>query len=359
MVLIHLLKSAQEIEFLNVSDNNLGQLSQNNTHIVSDVLSKKTKLTHLLLGSNNMHSFDIKIRNMFKLSYLDLSNNFIKCFNKYTIRELNTIQKKNNISIDLNCNKLSCSCGCIHFIKWMVDTNTRFVNAEKYVCYMNGIEKGLTNKTVRQMILDDLLSMCYPLLWMKAMLGLSISGIMFITVISLLYRFRYELLYLWLKLNARVRHSVLSEDAYKYDAFVCYCQENYLWIRHELLEHVEYQCPENNIKLCFHHRDFLPGAAIVDNIIDALEASRYAIIVISQDSVKSEWWQFEFNMAHQMSLERKHNMMICVFLETIDSQNIPVSVRRIVKMFTCLKWPQSKSAKSVFWEKLKDSLKKK
>ena len=156
-----------------------------------------------------------------------------------------------------------------------------------------------------------------------------------------------------------VRHDILNKETYKYDAFICYCQENYLWVRHELLEEIENQSPDDNIKLCFHHRNFLPGAAIADNIIDALEASRYAIVVISNDSVKSEWWQFEFNMVHQMSLERKHNMMICVFLEPVKSKDMPVTIRRIIKLFTCLKWPNSEPAKKIFWEKLRNVLKMK
>ena len=140
-----------------------------------------------------------------------------------------------------------------------------------------------------------------------------------------------------------------------YDAFICYDHNDLHFVRQQLLRTLEEE--KGEFTFCVHHRDFLPGAPIVDNITEALQNSRYAILVVTQNSVKSEWWRFELNMAHQMSIERQYNMIICVFLEDIPAEKLPLTIGRLLKLFTCLRWPVNKNSRELFWIKLKKALK--
>ncbi len=154
----------------------------------------------------------------------------------------------------------------------------------------------------------------------------------------------------------RAKQNLNANRHYMYDAFICYNVTNYRWVRHQLFKNLEEDTTE--FKLCFHHQDFLAGVAIIDNITDALQKSRYAILVVSENSVASEWWRFELNMAHQMSLERQDNMIICVFLEDIATSKLPPVIGRILHLFTCMKWPASEEAKELFWVKINKVLSK-
>ncbi len=178
-----------------------------------------------------------------------------------------------------------------------------------------------------------------------------------VTIASISFQLRYILMYLWHRMRFRAKLRIRAEQAkvnFKYDAFICYNYADYPFVRHQLFKNLE----EDNQEfiICFHPRDFLPGAAIIDNITEAVNNSCFAILVVSKASVESEWWRFELNMIHQVSLERQNNMIICVFLQQIPADKLPPTIGRILSLFTCLQWPESKDARDLFGIKLKKAL---
>ncbi len=174
------------------------------------------------------------------------------------------------------------------------------------------------------------------------------------TSFGIIYRFRYNILYIWYKIRAKGKEERIKHIKFKFDAFVAYNQEDYKFVREKLYRILQEETNEFNI--CFHYKHFIVGATIVDNILDAIDTSRHTILIVSNRSLRSEWWQFEVNMAHQASMERKRDIIICVFLEEIEESLLPTSVARTLKIFTCIKWSNTDMGEKIFWTKLKDAL---
>lgn len=112
------------------------------------------------------------------------------------------------------------------------------------------------------------------------------------------------------KIVPSTREEVDFEEAFTYDVFVSYCEQNRDWIIDEFLPNVEQY---RDIKVCLHERDFQVdfqfhetvsrqtfnltltqvGLGILENIISCMDRSRCLLLVVSQSFLLSQWCQFE------------------------------------------------------------------
>ena len=76
--------------------------------------------------------------------------------------------------------------------------------------------------------------------------------------------------------------------SYKYDAFVLYSSvdDDRLWVHFKLVQELE---KLYGFRLCIHHRDFLAGCDILDNIEQAIRSSRKVLVIMSENFLRSDW----------------------------------------------------------------------
>ena len=113
-----------------------------------------------------------------------------------------------------------------------------------------------------------------------------------------------------------------NDDADRpYDAFVSYNSNDVHIVVRELLPRLEE--PKNGrqgYKLCIHHRDFPLGGVIAESIIDAVNKSKRVIMLLSNNFLRSEWCQYEFQKAHYQLLKERKNRIIMILLEEINHE---------------------------------------
>ncbi len=346
----NILRSMNMLEHFDISFTNIGD-----TGLHHDTFQRQTNLKVLNLSKTMISHLTPSIQHMKKLTILNLTHNNISCLSRGTTWQLNKIQTNSNLSLDLSGNTLKCNCECMNFLIWLSTTNVNILNSNSLRCIKNSEFHTLDNTTLLAMI-SDLKETCLSQEWLKIQLAISVLALLSVTVSAFTFRIRYVITYLWLKMRMRAEHRRAFEQnhMFLYDAFLCYNQADYPWVTDQLLPNLHEETGE--VKLCFHHRDFVPGLSIIGSIIEALHNSQHAILVVSANSATSAWWRFELNMAHQVSLERQHNMIICVFLEEIPVGDLPVTIGRILRLFTCLRWPRSQEGRDLFWMKLKKAL---
>ena len=112
--------------------------------------------------------------------------------------------------------------------------------------------------------------------------------------------------------NATNRHT--------YDVFISYSSVDQPWVRDVLIKILE----ETGLKVCVDYRDFVPGAAIMENITRAITESKVTILVLTPNYVESKWCHYETRYAIGMSLSccegecgRRTNVLsglVCVVL---------------------------------------------
>lgn len=131
-----------------------------------------------------------------------------------------------------------------------------------------------------------------------------------------------------------------EDDAFTYDVFVSYCEQNRDWIIDEFLPNVEHH---RDIRVCLHERDFQVGLSILENIISCMDRSRCLLLVVSQSFLLSQWCQFEMHLAQHRMLETQREQLILVLLEDIPTRKRPKTLHYLMKTKTYIKWPQGES----------------
>ncbi|XP_004681548.1 PREDICTED: toll-like receptor 6 [Condylura cristata] len=158
----------------------------------------------------------------------------------------------------------------------------------------------------------------------------------------------------WTQTRHRARHVPLEDlqRTLQFHAFVSYSDHDSAWVKGELLPNLE----KEDIRVCVHERNFVPGKSIVENIINCIEKSYKSIFVLSPNFVRSEWCHYELYFAHHNLFHEGSNNLILILLEPIPQCNIPSKyhkLRALMTQRTYLEWPKDKSKHGLFWANIR------
>ena len=293
--------------FPNLEDLSLAQ--SRISDIPEGIFENNTKLRTLNLARNYLRDFTLNISQLTHLEHINLAENKIECLQQDILGIVEKLILKNNFTLDLLHNPLACACECLSFYTWLYTNRGVLNDWSRYHCHFSNGDR-LHFSQIDE-IVQRLDAECISLIWLYAPTILLGHVFLIQTLIVIIYRFRYNIMYIWYKIRAEGKENRIGNTYFKYDAFIAYNQKDFAWVRQKLYRTLEEE--QKDFTFCFHHKDFVPGATIVDNIIYAIDNSRYTILVVSNESLRSEWWQFEVNMAHQASIEGQRDMIICVF----------------------------------------------
>mgnify|MGYP001552012437 CR=1 FL=1 len=141
-------------------------------------------------------------------------------------------------------------------------------------------------------------------------------------------------------------------DYFEYDAFVVYSNEDEdrTWVHFQLLRRLE---NEYKFKLCIHHRDFIGGEDVADNITKAIKSSRKVLAIMSPDFLKSRWCCLEVQMTDAVD----PNKLIFIDFQPITRDlNIPAHVSVLMETRTYISWHDTADAQKVFWKRVVKAL---
>ena len=184
------------------------------------------------------------------------------------------------------------------------------------------------------------------------------------TIGTVIFRWRFTLEVSWYK-----PRSVEDEIEYEFDSFVVYNKQDKIWVQNELCRNLEFNNPPGveylpasrettSYKLCCHHRDFMIGMHIIDNITEAFDKSRTTLIAMSNAALCGNWWQLELQMAVQTAVARRTSSLLFVFLEPLEGRLVTPQLRRILNTYTCKRWyPGDVHKQQEFWKDLKIAMK--
>lgn len=139
--------------------------------------------------------------------------------------------------------------------------------------------------------------------------------------------------------------------AARYDAFISYSEaDGGSFVRSTLKPMLEDEC---GYKLSLHYREFVPGTAIIDNIIDTIYDSRRIVTIITPKFLASEWCKFEVDHGLRRAIE-KPNSLVVIMLKEIPKSQLPKSLRAFLSDVTFLLWDDGK--RDEMCRKLKSAL---
>lgn len=315
------------------------------TSLPTHMIYKIPTLRFLSVNQNQISSWNgyEVFGNRTTLNALMLSSNIINFVNE-TMFPVHALP--NLSSISLAKNPLACTCGNMWFRNWIKQGEIQFDSfPEFYVC------KSPSNKA-NTLFVDYLPSdadCSDNEVFLVVVTSLSVFGIVFIIIASILFRLRWHIRY-WMYLT-RVKQKGffrVTEDIteYVYDGFVIYCDEDRKWVHQKAVQRIE---NEYGLKLCIHHRDFDAGKLIVDNIAENISISKKILLVISRDMLRSQWCLFETRIAQEKFLNKETDTLISIMLETISKEEMSASLRSLINSTTYIEWPRKEYDEEQFW----------
>ena len=361
-------KGLTSLRYLNLTSNRIGTIR--NTFIflvqlkelyVSDNLIKTIekdmfdgleRLEKLDLRSNRMKIIDIKhFQATTDLKYLDIRNNPLS-FKSLPVHVF--IASSKPFTVNMSKHHWRCDCESLVKIKQFMYENITYtsyfsnltceyigsstnqsMNYKVSDVYMPNICQNNSGSVVKVVhtilqnhtyIVNDTIGKTKEIYKTEAVLVvIVILSVVLIGLLTFGVIFKYrKFLKIWcfIKFGWKFHRNDDNEDANRpYDAFVSYNSNDVHIVVRELLPRLEQ--PKNGrqgYKLCIHHRDFPLGGVIAESIIDAVNKSKRVIMLLSNNFLRSEWCQYEFQKAHYQLLKERKNRIIMILLEEISHE---------------------------------------
>ncbi|XP_018320948.1 toll-like receptor 7 [Agrilus planipennis] len=134
-----------------------------------------------------------------------------------------------------------------------------------------------------------------------------------------------------------------------YDCFVCYSPKDEEWVVQSLAAELE-----PTFQLCLHYRD-VPHAAYVQHaapaVLEAAEASRRVILVLTRNFLQTEWSRYELRQALHEALKGRVFKLIILEEGPIPEAELDLELRPYLKTGHRIRWNDKR-----FFEKLRYAL---
>ncbi|XP_048220410.1 toll-like receptor 6 [Perognathus longimembris pacificus] len=252
-------------------------------------------------------------------------------------------------SINAGSNPFQCTCELREFVQNLGHISSEVIEGwpDAYKCDYPERSKGTLLKDFHMS----------PLSCNTALLIVTIGATMLVLTATVTFLCLYldlpwylRMVCQWTQTRRRARNVPLEElqGTLQYHAFISYSEQDSAWVKNELVPHLE----KENIRLCLHERNFVPGKSIVENIINCIEKSYKSIFVLSPNFVQSEWCHYEIYFAHHNLFHEGSDNLILILLEPIPQNIIPSryhKLRALMTQRTYLEWPTEKSKRGLFW----------
>ncbi|VDI78055.1 toll-like receptor 13 [Mytilus galloprovincialis] len=317
-----------QLKILNISSNRITTLPNN---FFAHVLNIKT----LDISHNLLTDWNVTISHLWQLNVLDLSYNQITFLSDKAMKKLDKITSQ-SIEINMMHNPFECSCDSLSFLLWYKKNRKRMASYSNVTC-KNSKRELIYVKDV----LLILQKQC------NSKVGLLIGASLFLFVAlgmifgAIAYRYRIRLKYSFHMFKRQYfggYEPLHVTQNYAFDAFISYADHDRHFVINRLIELEQ----KNGKRLCIHHRDFIPGNEIAENIINGIHHSRKTICVITREFLKSTWCNYEFNIARTEGIcsRERENIIIVILMEDIPFKELPIRIMEVIGQETYLSFAE-------------------
>ncbi|KAM3958443.1 toll-like receptor 7 [Aphomia sociella] len=339
LIILHLgnnkLKHLNGYEFEHLTQLNELYL-QNNfiSHIANSTFSSLHSLRVLRLDGNRLIEFSVwTLSNKNSLNALSLGNNMWSCKCRYLQRFTAFISEsvpKITDMADVWC--------------W----NTDSPSPQKKELNLNGTI--CSDYYAGDSVIDNMLVSNY-----MPMMVTTFTGFMLIMLVILVIFLFRDTIRIWLYTSCGIRlfpfNGAYDDTDKLYDAYICYSPKDDDFVIQTLAAELENGSP--SYQLCLHYRDIPQhGVAYMQctlPLLEAAEASKRIIIILTRNFIETEWSRFEFRQAlHEILKSRIYTLVIIEESSVLPEAECDPDLRPYLKTSSRIRWGQNK-----FWEKLR------
>jgi Leucine-rich repeat (LRR) protein len=296
------------------------------------------------------------------------------------------------VEVTLAANPWSCECElAAQLAAWLADNSAKVADASKVACLVdNGSNGGgglgryflaggseaaaaantgsdcgghLSPQTVT---LSDnnseaatghhrLLTDRLPLL----IVGVSLLTVLLVVLgVVLYYRTEIRVL-IFHRWGVRLCHRTPDDDGGRdnnkmYDAYVAYTIKDEQFVGQVLSPELEHSGVDPALRLCLHYRDLPANAYVADSMLEAVQASRRTVLVLSRHFILHEWSRYDIRSALHDVLtggqgrDRRLSPALVIVLGDIPHREMDPDLRACLRRSIVIRWSDR-----LFWSKLR------
>ncbi|XP_046325823.2 CD180 antigen-like [Haliotis rufescens] len=265
-------------------------LSGNNLQLINkNTLRNFNKLENLSLARNRLDDVAEDLLMMARLKHLDMTSNSLSVIRKQQQTMLDDFVVNNgSFYLYLTGNIFSCSCGTLHFIQWLLETDVTLDHHGNYSCILG--DGTLSDTASFYASRTFQWRTCVGQFW----LAVAIVGNL-VALLSLLVAFLFK------KYFPKIEHRVLDilgynprrrpqREDFDYDAYICYESAEYHWPCHCLFKELPKVSPGIRLYLPDLHDPV--GCSQAEVTINTLSRSWKIVIVLTENFLRDEWIHF-------------------------------------------------------------------
>lgn len=262
--------------------------------------------------------------------------------------------------LSLGGNPWSCRCKFLQELaSWVSDNAHKVIDANDVWCYNNEARPAYRRRLdVNETACSDYFAqggviesiMVSDYLPMVAATLSAVLLLLVLTVLAFIFRepvrtwaySRYGLRF-WTKTAAVPE----DKDERLYDAYVCYSPKDEDFVLHTLVAELEHAV--EGPRLCLHHRDLPCLRAAAPVVLEAAEASKRLVIILTRNFLQTEWSRFEFRAAIHEALRGRMSQLIVLQAGPVAPEaEADPELRPYLRSALILRWGDKR-----FWERLR------
>lgn len=351
----HTFNGLNNLEILHLEENRLDRLEGFEFEHLSH-------LRELYLHNNRIKFIDnVTLLPLHSLEILRLDGNRLVTFPVWQLT-LNTRLTQ----LSLGNNYWSCKCKFLQELQiWVSDNAKKVLDVEDIYCYNNESKPPQRREidlndtacsdlytggsVIQSIIVSDYLPMVIiTLSAFVIILAITIILFVFREPMRIWVYSRYGIRLFQFK-GAAAKHYV--EDREKlFDGYVCYSPKDEEFVLGSIVAELEHGNP--SFQLCLHYRD-LPQQGYLQQtspvVLEAAEASRRVILVLSRNFLQTEWSRYEFRSALHEALKGRIFKLVVVEQGSCPPEaEMDPDLRPYLKTGARVRWGEKR-----FWERLR------
>ncbi|XP_063809578.1 toll-like receptor 8 [Pseudophryne corroboree] len=337
------LKHLKNLKVLDLSHNKITMIGH---------LSNYTESLETLIISHNMIQTLTEgfLTSVSSLTNLDLSYNNIQSINKSIFLSGN----ENYLDVlSLKGNPFECTCDIIDFIQWINNNNVTIPRlATDVTCATpdNWKKRGIIDFDIHACNLD-MIALLLFLMFLFLIIPMTALPIM-------KHLFYWDVWYIYHWFMAKLKYNKVCHSESLYDAFITYDETDPAvtdWVYNELCYQVEVK-GEKRILLCLEERDWEPGKAVIDNIVQSINQSKKTLFILTKKYVKSGKFRTIFYLAMQKLMDENMDVIVIVLLQPVLQHSQYLRLRKKICKSSILEWPKNPHGEYLFWQRMKHVL---
>ena len=376
-----------QLRFLNLSHNNLSvsksdfgetfihlvrlediNLSHNKLRSISPMAFQRCpRLRRLNLANNELTQFDLNIRHMTMLEYIDVSENRLFRLDSVFTSKLDEHFQRQRFEFNLRGNVLVCNCESVFFVRWVASTRVLLTDRDKLKC-LYGDRRDVS---VTVIPINELEARCDITTNQLIVFVPIIVAVVLVSILTWLVRYqRWYIKYHWTLCWKGDGAAPLHDPENRCDAMVLYFMHSAnprdqvgvarisRWVCTRLLFQAE---DEWGLRLYVGDRDDIVGASKMHNFVRSFESSDKVVVCLTREFIDdSDCMNY---LATALGSSKPLPKYIFVLFDDIQPTSVPRRLRQLLQPNSPsiqITWDGvvdgDEGAHDPFWQRMHDAL---